>query len=125
LLTQNNTTFEDIAGLSLTVPVGTYALTIKVFFIANAAAGSKMTMAFDGTATVRGFRQTITTSVTQAVAIGSLGSTSSATAAEVEHFRIYVMEVTAQGTLKAQGAQNVAGVNNISAAGFIKLEKLT
>jgi hypothetical protein len=123
-LTTNNTTLENITGLSLVVPVGTYILTTQVFFYANAAQGSKMALTFDGTSTQTGFRQTITTTVAQAVAIASLGSTSSATASEVAHFRRYFMNVTAQGTLQVQGAQNVAGTNNISATGFIKLEKL-
>jgi hypothetical protein len=123
-MTQNNTTLEDIAGASLVLPTGTYIITVKMFFIANASAGSKMAMAFDGTSSQRGFRQTITTSVVQAVAIGSFGSTSSATATETEHYRVYECVVTAQGTLKLQGAQNVAGINALTASGFLKAEKI-
>ena len=124
-MTQNNTTLEDITGASLVLPAGTYIITVKMFFSANASAGSKMAMAFDGTSSQRGFRQTITTSVVQAVAIGSFGSTSSATAAETEHYRVYECVVTAQGTLKLQGAQNVAGINALTASGFLKAEKIS
>jgi hypothetical protein len=123
-LTTNNTTLEDIAGLSIPLAVGLHQITTQVFFSANAAAGSKMAMTFDGTGTPSGQRQTITTSVAQAVAMSSFGSTSSATASEVAHVRIYTINVTAAGTLQVQGAQNVAGNNSITATGFLKAERL-
>jgi len=47
-----------------------------------------------------------------------------ATASEVNHFRIYTINVTAEGTLQVQGAQNVAGSNSITATGFLKAERL-
>ena len=123
-LTTNNTTLEDVPGLSIPLAVGPHKISVQVFFSANAAAGSKMAMAFDGTGTPYGQRQTITTSVAQAVAIGSFGSTSSATASEVAHLRVYTINVTGAGTLKVQGAQNVAGNNSITATGFLKAERL-
>jgi hypothetical protein len=123
-LTTNNTTLEDVPGLSIPLAVGPHKISVQVFFSANAAAGSKMAMTFDGTGTPYGQRQTITTSVAQAVAIGSFGSTSSATASEVAHLRVYTINVTGAGTLKVQGAQNVAGNNSINATGFLKAERL-
>jgi hypothetical protein len=123
-LTTNNTTLEDIAGLSISLGVGLHQITTQVFFQANAAAGSKMAMTFSGSGTPSGQRQTITTSLVQAVAIGSFASTSSATADLVNHFRIYTINVTAAGTLQVQGAQNVAGSNSITATGFLKAERL-
>jgi hypothetical protein len=123
-LTTNNTTLEDVPGLSIPLAVGPHKISVQVFFSANAAAGSKMAMTFDGTGTPSGQRQTITTSVAQAVAISSFASTSSATASEVAHLRVYTINVTGAGTLKVQGAQNVAGNNSITATGFLKAERL-